>query len=105
MSMQPTGTGEHMSERRVSEASTYSAHLQEAMRYNKLLSADYSLVMTILNAVLYGYSEERWRVEQQRTLTALSNRPTIENIPYADAANRFEQIIMNLKDLRLWPWE
>ena len=52
------------SKRRIGNASTYSAHIQEAMRYDKLPSANYSLVMTILNAVVQGYTEERWKEEQ-----------------------------------------
>ena len=87
-----------------SETDAYSARLQEAMRYNKLPSSDYSLVMTILNAVSRGYTEKRWREEQERTLKALTNQPPDKNTFHADAANRYEQLVSCLGDLALWPW-
>ena len=72
MHKQISETNEQPSQRRIGHASAYSARVQEAMRYDKLPSSDYSLVMTILNAVLQGYSEERWKEEQQRTVKALT---------------------------------
>ena len=87
-----------------SETDAYSARLQEAMRYNKLPSSGYSLVMTILNAVSWGYTEKRWREEQERMLKALINQPPDKNTSHVDAANRYEQLVSCLGDLALWPW-
>jgi len=92
------------SRRSIGNASSYSAHIQEAMRYDKLPSANYSLVMTILNAVVQGYTEEKWKEEQQRTLKTLINQPPDPKTPHADLANLYEQIVSGLKDLSLWPW-
>ena len=50
-------------QRNMSNASVYSASIQEAMRYDKLRSADYLLVMSILHAVLHGDTEEQWQEE------------------------------------------
>lgn len=85
--------------------SAYAAHIQEAMRYSKLHSQEYPIAMTILRAVTQGDTEEQWKQEQQRVLTVLSNRPADKNVPFADAANRYEQMVANFKDLNLWPWE
>ena len=104
MNKQFSETNEQPSPLRMGNASVYSAHLQEAMRYDKLPSADYALVMTLLNAVLHGYTEERWEEEQQRTVKALTNQPPDQKTSHADAANRYEQTIARLKDLTLWPW-
>ena len=92
------------SQRSMSSASVYSAHIQEAMRYDKLRSADYLLVMTILHAVLHGYTEEQWQDEQQRTLQVLRQQPPEKGRSHADTANRYEQTVSCLKDLMLWPW-
>ncbi|SRR5581483_180026 len=97
-------TKEQTFHRKISHASAYSARVQEAMRYDKLPSSDYPLVMTLLNAVSHGYTEERWKEEQQRTLKALTNQPPDKKTPRADAANRYEQVVGCLKDLTLWPW-
>ena len=104
MAKQFAETHEQPSHRRIGNASAYSARVQEAMRYDKLPSSDYSLVMTILNAVSQGYTEERWKQEQQRTVKALTNQPPDKRTPHADAANRYEQTVSCLKDLTLWPW-
>jgi hypothetical protein len=104
MSKQFSETNEQTSQRKIGVASVYSARVQEAMRYDKLPSADYHLVMTILRAVTQGYTEERWQEEQQRTLKVLTNLPPIKGTSHADAANRYEQTINCLKDLALWPW-
>ena len=104
MSKQFTETNEHTSQRRISDATVYSARVQEAMRYDKLPSAEYPLVMTILNAVLQGYTEEKWKEVQQHTLKALTNQPPDKRTTHADTANRYEQAIGRLKDLMLWPW-
>ena len=84
---------------------TYSARIQEAMRHNKLYSADYPLVMTILNAVTRGLTVEQWQEEQQRRVTTLTNQAPDATRTHADAANRYEQTISNMRDLLLWPWE
>lgn len=104
MQKQFSETNEQPSPRRVSHASAYSAHLQEAMRYDKLPSVDYDLVMTLLNGVLHGYTLERWEEEQQRRVKALSSLPPDKKAAHDDAANRYEQTIARLKDLTLWPW-
>lgn len=90
--------------RRMVDAAAYSARIQEAMRYNKLGSAEYPFAMNILNAVLHGYTEEQWKEEQKRSLKALSERPPEKGNHHADAANRYEQIVSDMKDLALWPW-
>lgn len=91
-------------QRRWGNASAYSAHIQEAMRYDKLRAPDYALVMSILNAVVQGYTEEQWRDEQQRALQALRLQPPEARSSHADAANRYEQTMHCLQDLLLWPW-
>ena len=85
-------------------ADAYSARIQEAMRYDKLPSSNYALVMSILHTLVRGYTEEQWQEEQRRTLKTLTNQPTDPKIAHADLANRYEQTISSLKDLSLWPW-
>lgn len=104
MHKQIIGINEQSSKRKIGEASAYSAHIQEAMRYDKLPSSDYSLVMTILYALVRGYTEEQWQEEQQQTIKSLTNQPTDPKTAHADLTNRYEQIISVLKDLSLWPW-
>jgi hypothetical protein len=104
MSKQLAEANEPSSQRRIGSAITYSAHVQEAMRYNKLRSLEYPLVMSILNAVLQGQTEERWKEEQQRQLEALIHQSPDQTTFHADAANRYEQTVRCLKDLTLWPW-
>jgi len=104
MSKQFTETKGHTSQRRISDATIYSARVQEAMRYDKIPSAEYPLVMTILDAVLQGYTEEKWKEVQQHTLRALINQLPDKRTTHADTANRYEQTICSLKDLMLWPW-
>lgn len=103
MSKQFSETNEQAYERRVGNANAYSAHVQEAMRYNKLRSADYPLVMTILEAVSRGSSEEKWK-EEQRAVKLLTEQSPDKSISHADEANRYEQMVHCLKDLTLWPW-
>lgn len=95
---------EHLPQRNMGRAHAYSAHIQEAMRYDKLRSADYPLVMTILHAQSQGYTEEQWKEEQQRSVQALLQLPPEAGSLHADAANRYEQTVHSLKDLALWPW-
>jgi hypothetical protein len=97
-------TSEKTSQRRITHASAYSARVQEAMRYDKIPSAVYPLVMTLLDAVLEDHTEERWKEEQQRTLKTLLSQPVDQRTSHKDAANRYEQIVGILKDLELWPW-
>jgi|SRR5437667_6794769 hypothetical protein len=104
MSKQIVEIHELSSKRRIGDASAYSAHIQEAMRYDRLPSAHYSLVMTILNAVVQGYTEEKWKEEQQQALKTLVLEPTNPKTAHADLANRYEQTVGGLKDLSLWPW-
>jgi hypothetical protein len=82
----------------------YSAHIQEAMRYNKLSSSDYRLAMTIMDAVAKGLTEEKWRQEQHRIVSILINRLPDETLSHGDVANRYEQMVACFKDLFLWPW-
>jgi hypothetical protein len=104
MSEQLSEIAAHLPQRRFSNASAYSAHIQEAMRYDKLRSTDYTLVMNLLNAVLHGYTEEQWEDEQQRSLLALRQQPPEQRSPHPDADNRYEQTVRCLQDLQLWPW-
>ena len=104
MSEQSTEINEHTPQRSSGSAVAYSARIQEAMRYDKLRSSEYPLVMTILRAVTQGYSEERWQEEQQSLLKTLANQPTDKGIAHSDANNRYEQAVLSLKDLTLWPW-
>ncbi len=104
MSKQFTEANEHTPPRILDSAVTYSARIQDVMRYNKLYSSDYPLVMTILRAVAQGHTEEQWQEEQQRTLKILANQSPDKGRAHADAVNRYEQIIRSLKDLTLWPW-
>lgn len=97
-------TNESVSQRNMSSASAYSAHIQAAMRYDRLRSSEYRLVMTILHALLQGYTHERWQAEQQRSLQALQQRSPDPQAAHADAENRYEQTVCCLQDLQLWPW-
>ncbi len=97
-------THEQTSQRRISSTVAYSARIQEVMRYDKLRSAEYPIVMTILSAIAQGYTEEKWQEQQQRSLKALANQPPDKKAAHADSENRFEQLVSNLKDLTLWPW-
>jgi hypothetical protein len=90
--------------RKIGNANAYSAHIQEAMRYDKLRSAEYPIVMTILSAVSKGYTEEKWQEEQQRMLQAFTHQPPDKGTSHAEAANRYEQLVCCLNDLSLWPW-
>jgi hypothetical protein len=104
MSKQPSQAHEHIPSGRMSVTAAYSARIQEAMRYDKLRSSDYHIVMTIMHAVSQGCTEEKWEKEQQSTVSILANQPPDKKTPHADAANRYEQTIACFKDLGLWPW-
>ncbi|GCE30175.1 hypothetical protein KDA_56590 [Dictyobacter alpinus] len=103
--MQSFETREESSHRKMHDASVYSARIQEAMRYDKLSSANYSLAMTLMNAVLQGYSEERWKTERESMIKALTLKSPDKNVAHADAANLYEQMVGCMKDLDLWPWQ
>ena len=98
------GTNASLPQRQIGRASEYSARIQEAMRYDRLRSSEYPLVMTILDAVLQGYAEERWQAGQKRTVEVLRQQLPEQGLAYADSANRYEQTVSRLKDLSLWPW-
>jgi hypothetical protein len=91
-------------QRQIVRASEYSAHVQEAMRYDRLGSSEYPLVMTILDAVLEGYAEKDWEERQSRTLKELRQQQPQKGVAHSSEANRYEQIVSCLKDLSLWPW-
>jgi hypothetical protein len=97
-------TNTALPQRQMVRGNDYSARIQEAMRYDRLRSSEYSLVMTILDAVGRGYSEDRWQEGQQRTLQVLRQQTPEAGIAHIDAANRYEQTVDCLKDLSLWPW-
>ena len=104
MSKQFSEVSEQMPSSRIGRAAAYSIRIQEVMRYDKLSSAAYPLVMTILRAVGEGYTEEKWQEEQKRPLKALTDQLPDKGTAHADAANRFEQAVCCLKDQALWPW-
>lgn len=104
MTQQSTEQNGQMPPGRMTATSAYSARIQEAMRYDKLRSSDYPLVISIMRAVSQGFTEEKWKTEQQSTVSALQEKPPDKTIAHADAASRYEQIIAGLKDLALWPW-
>ncbi len=102
--VEPNGRSESHTTLQWVSSGTYSARIQEVMRQNKLYSSDYPLVMTILNAVTRGLTQEQWQEEQQRRVTTLTNQAPDSARAHADAANRYEQTIDNLRELLLWPW-
>jgi hypothetical protein len=104
MSEQFSETDKQTPRPKVGDAAVYSGHMQEAMRHNRLRSSDYHLAMTIMRAIAQGHTEEQWKEENQRSLTALINQPTVTTEPHADATDRYEQTVNVLKDLNLWPW-
>ena len=104
MSEQFSETNTHIHKLKVNDADVYSGHMLEAMRYNRLRSSDYHLVMTIMRAVTHGQTEEQWKEENQRALKTLTNQPADKTESHADATNRYEQTVNVLKDLSLWPW-
>jgi hypothetical protein len=104
MNKQPSEINEKPTQRRVGKASAYSAQIQEVMRYDKLSSTDYHLVMTILNAVSKGDTEDTWKEEQQRTLKPLLNHSSDKKNSSTDSVNGYEQMVQRLKGLMLWPW-
>jgi hypothetical protein len=104
MRKQTSETHEPNSLGRMSDTAAYSMRIQEAMRYDKLGSFDYPMVLTILRAVAQGWTEEQWKQEQHRTVSVLTQQPADKTTPHADAANRYEQTMACFKDLVLWPW-
>ncbi len=65
MSKESTEENELIPSGRVTATAAYSARIQEAMRYNRLRSPDYPIVMSIMRAVSQGLTEEKWKIEQQ----------------------------------------
>ena len=104
MNKQSTEENEQMPASRMTATAAYSARIQEAMRYEKLRSSDYPLVMSIMRAVSQGFTEEQWKTEQQSIVRALREKPADQQLAHADAACRYEQMIAGIKDLALWPW-
>jgi hypothetical protein len=104
MNTQSTEENEPKPPGRMTATAAYSARIQEAMRYNKLSSSDYLIVMSIMRAVSQGFTEEKWKAEQQSTVRTLLDTPADKQIAHADTANRYEQTIAGLEDLALWPW-
>ena len=104
MNKRSTEENEQMPSSRMTATAAYSARIQEAMRYDRLRSSDYPLVMSIMHAVSQGFTEEQWKTEQQSIVRALREKPADQQIAHADAACRYEQMIAGIKDLALWPW-
>ena len=104
MNTQSTRENEPMPSGRMTATAAYSARIQVAMRHDRLRSSDYHLVMSIMRAVSQGFTEEQWETEQRSTVRALLEKPADSKIAHADAANRYEQTIAEIKDLALWPW-
>ena len=104
MNKRSTEENESIASGRMTATAAYSAHIQEAMRYDKLRPSDYHIVMTIKHAISQGLTEEKWENEQQSTVNVLKNQPTDKKTSHTDAANRYEQTIDCFKDLGLWPW-
>ena len=104
MSKQPSAAHTHIPSGRMSDTAAYSACIQQAMRYDKLRSSDYPIVMTIMHAVSQGLTEEQWEKEQHRTVSILTKQLPDKKAPHADVANRYAQTIACFKDLLLWPW-
>lgn len=104
MSKQSTDENKATTPRILAATAAYSARMQEAMRYDKLRSADYSIVMSIMRAVSFGLTEAAWEAEQRSTVRALQERPADKQFVHADTANQYEQTVARLKDLALWPW-
>ena len=100
-SVEPNG---QPTQRKVGNASAYSAHIQESMRHDKLSSMDYHLVMTILNAVTRGETEEDWKEEQKRTLKPLMTQSPDQDASSTDSPSGYDQMVLRLKSLMLWPW-
>jgi hypothetical protein len=104
MSNHPSAANTQIPLGTMSDTAAYSARIQEAMRYDKLRSSDYPIVMTIMHAVSQGLTEEQWEKEQQRTVSILTKQLPDKKAPCADVANRYVQTIACFKDLLLWPW-
>ena len=104
MHKQSTEANEPRSAASMAATVAYSAHIQEAMRFDKLRPADYALAMSIMRAVSQGFTEKQWETEQQSAVRALQDRPPDKKGAHADAVDQYEQTITLLKDLVLWPW-
>src|SRR5258708_13169448 len=98
MSKQPPEANTQIALGRKSDTAVYSARIQEAMRYDKLRSSDYPIIMTIMHAVSQGFTEEQWEKEQQRTVSILTRQPPDKKTPQATAANPSQQPITCFND-------
>jgi hypothetical protein len=87
-----------------SKSSEYAAHIQEAMRHGELRSWEYPVAMTIMRALSQGLDEEAWKLEQKRSIEALTQKSPDEKTPHTESANRYEQMVLRFKDQHLWPW-
>jgi ketol-acid reductoisomerase len=97
-------TGERSPQQRMHDTVAYSAHLQEAMRYNRLSTSGYTLVMTILRAISQGDTEEKWREEQQQKRKILPHPSVEKETLSVSTDDDYKQLVHSLKDLMLWPW-
>jgi len=61
--------------------------------------------VTHLNAVTDELTDEEWKEEQQRSVTTRNSQTADATRTHADAANCYEQTIIDMRDLLLWPWE
>lgn len=104
MNKKSSEINEKPAQRQVGSASAYSAQIQEVMRYDKLSSTDYHFVMTILNAVSKGDTEEQWKEEQQRMLKPLLSQSSAKEDSSTNSVNGYELMVQRLKGLMLWPW-
>lgn len=101
--MSTNETDEYLSQQRLGRAVAYSARVQEAMRYNRLHSSDYPLVMGVMRDISQGYTEKQWKEEQQRRIAARASKSgDIE--ASTDTSKPYEQLVERLKVLELWPW-
>src|SRR6266567_1245075 len=89
MSKQTSGANEQISSSRMSDTADYSAHIQEAMRYNKLRPSEYHIAMTIMHAISHGLNEEKWENEQQGAVKMLTNDGSS---PYNHVADSFPSL-------------
>lgn len=81
-------------QRNTSRVSAYFARIQEAMRFDQLRSSDYVLVMSILDAVLQGNTEEHWQEDHQHTMTMLRQQHSDPSMGHANETNRYEQTVL-----------
>ena len=86
------------------KSADYAGHIQEAMRYNRLSSQEYNIVIALMRAVTQGQSQDEWEKELNRTVSVMKNQEPDQKLPHADEPNRYVQMIEHLRDIELWPW-